>query len=121
MSGLEKHIQKELTYLDHDLILDKAWSPFGYLYWRVLKLVKDVEPLTVVDWREGNTPLPLSVEIVNKVRSQEGDISEKVREAIVHNAARKELLRQERLAAQQEITEEWQARAKGLAKHRSGF
>lgn len=121
MSGLEKHIQKELTYLDHDLVLDKAWSPFGYLYWRVLKIVKDVEPLVAVDWRKGNTPLPLSMDIVDKVRSQEGDISEAVRSAIVNNAARKELLRQERLAVQEEVAKDWQKAAKGLAKHRSGF
>ncbi len=121
MNALERSIQKELTYLDHDLVLDKAWSPFGYLYWRILKLLPGAEPFVSVDWRVGNTPLPLSMDIVDKLRSQEGDITEAIRDATVNNAARKELLRQERVAAQEEIVKEWQNKSKGLAKHRSGF
>lgn len=107
MIGAEKEVQKELSYLDHDLWLDKKWSPFGYMYYVVLKRIEGHEPLTVVDWREGNTPLPLSLDLVDKVRSQEGDISDAIAQATANNAARHEMLLQERLKIQEEIAQEY--------------
>lgn len=66
------------------------------------------EPFVAVDWREGTYPKPLSLDLVDRVRSQEGNIAESIRNAAVNNAARKELLRQKRLAEQEEVAQEWQ-------------
>ncbi len=107
MLWAEKEIQKELSYLDLDLWLDKRWSPFGYLYYVVLKQIAGHEPLVVVDWREGNTPLPLSLDLVDKVRYQEGDISDAISQATANNSARLELLLQERNKIQEEIAQEY--------------
>lgn len=104
----EKQIQKELTALDHDLFLDKEWSALSGVHYKVKRLMPDgIAPLTVVDWREGTYPLPLSLSLVDKVRSQEGDIREAIRDATANNAARKELARQERLQASEDIIDEW--------------
>lgn len=113
MNRLEKQIQRELSLLDRNLFLDKQWSPFGYLFYTVRMRVGE-EMLTAVEWREGNTPLPLSMGIVDKVRSQEGDLTEAIRTVTVNNAARQELLRQKRLEAQTEIAKEFHKRKKTL-------
>ena len=107
MKALENQIQKELTYLDHGLFLDKEWSPFGYVYYSVKMVVDGAAPLTVLDWRDGNTPLPLSMSVVDRVRSQEGDIREAIRDATVNNAAQKECRRQARLEAIENIVDDW--------------
>ncbi len=65
-------------------------------------------PLIVVDWRMGTIPLELSLSIVDRVRQQEGSITEAISQATANNAARKELLRQERLRAQDDAIEDWQ-------------
>lgn len=106
---LERLIQKELEKLDYDLFLDKERHPvYGYVYYSVKQFVPNAKPLSVVEWRMGNEPLPLSMDIVQQVRAQEGDIREAIKAATVNNAARKELMRQERLKEQDEIIEEWQ-------------
>ena len=64
-------------------------------------------PHVAVDWREGVHAKPLSLDLVDRVRSQEGSISEAIAVATAHNAARKELLRQERISKQEEVAEEW--------------
>jgi len=93
---LEGRIQRALTEMDHNLFLDKAWSPFGYVYFVIKSHMGDgIEPLTVVEWRKGNHPLPLSFDIVNQVRYQEGNIQEAIKEATVNNAVLKEKKRQE--------------------------
>lgn len=65
-------------------------------------------PLVAVDWREGTYPKPLSLDIVDRVRSQEGDITEAIRATTVNNAVRKELARQEALKEQETIIEDYQ-------------
>lgn len=65
------------------------------------------EPLVVVDWRHGTFPKELSFDIVDQVRRQEGDIRESIALATAHNAARKELARQERLKEQEEIIDDY--------------
>lgn len=119
MNPLEKEIQRQLEYLDLNLFLDYDRHPvYGFLYHSVKQFVPGgLKPLTVVDWCVGSTPLPLSLDIVDQVRRQEGDIRESITAATVHNAARKELARQERLKIQDEVIEEWQksGRSTGIA------
>lgn len=108
-NSLEKEVQRELEYLDLELFLDYDRHPaYGFLYYSVKRMMPNAAPLTVVDWCVGSTPLPLSLDIVDRVRSQEGDIRESITAATVNNAARKELQRQERLKQQEEVIEEWQ-------------
>ena len=105
----EKQVQNALSRLDPLLFLDKRWSAFSGLYYCVCRRMEDgSEPLVVVDWREGVHPKPLSLDLVDRVRSQEGDISESIAVSIANNAARKELLRQEREKRQDEAIEDWQ-------------
>jgi len=113
--NMEREVQKELTRLDSSLFLDKLWSPFGYVYYAVRNNIgSGQEPLTVLEWRDGYGPLPLSLGIVEQVKRQEGDIRSAISSAIANNAARKELLRQERESAQEEISKEFQKSAKKL-------
>lgn len=119
MTNLEKTIQKELSRMDHELFLDKELHPvYGILFYSVKKLLPEQEPLTVVEWRAGSTPLPLSMDIVSQVRAQEGDIRESIAQATANNAARKELLRQKKAAEQEAVVEEWQksGRSTGIPK-----
>jgi len=109
MNPVEDRIQRELSYLDLNLFLDFDRHPiYGFLYYSVKQQMQDgTKPLTVVDWCVGDTPLPLSEDIVDRVRAQEGDLRESIAQATVNNAARQELLRQERLTAQDEIAQEF--------------
>ena len=117
MRNDEKNVQLALTALDPDLFLDKRYSPFSGIYYTVCYPAPE-EPLVVVDWRDGTYPKPLSLDLVDQVRRQEGDIREAISTATANNAARKELLRQERLKIVDEITEEWQksGRSTGIPK-----
>lgn len=110
---LERKIQAELDQLDHGLFLDKEWSPFGYVYYSVKMSLKDTHPVTVLDWRAGNHPLPLSMDIVNKVRNQEGSIMEALKTVTVNNAVRKEKARQEALQEVDDRTHEWEFEKRG--------
>jgi hypothetical protein len=108
LQKLEKEVQRRLAELDHQLILDKAWSSLGYVYYRVIRLMEDgSEPFVVCDWRNGGGPLPLSEDIVSQVRSQEGDITEAIRQATVNNAVKKEKERQARDEALEELSREF--------------
>lgn len=105
----EKTVQNALTALDPKLFLDKRWSPLSGTYYCACRMMEGSSyPLVAVDWREGVYAKPLSLDLVDRVRSQEGDISEAVSAATANNAARKELMRQERLKRQDEAIEDWQ-------------
>lgn len=105
----EKQVQQALQALDPLLFLDKRWSPFSGVYYCACRHMEDgSEPFVAVDWRDGTHPKPLSLDLVDRVRSQEGNISESISLATAHNAARKELARQARLKEQEEIIEDWQ-------------
>lgn len=105
----EKTIDQALKRLDPMLFLDKRWSAFSGLYYCACRLMEDGSaPLVAVDWRVGTHARPLSHDLVNQVAAQEGSITESIAQATAHNAARKELLRQERLARQDEAIEDWQ-------------
>ena len=116
MTHLEKQIQRELSSMDDKLFLDYDRHPaYGFLYYSVKRLMEPgIMPLTVVDWCVGATPLPLSMDIVSMVRSQEGDIREAISQATANNAAKAELERQRRHAEQENVIDEWKARAKKL-------
>lgn len=106
----EKRVQEGLAQLDPLLFLDKVWSRLGYVYWTVKRQMPDgVEPLTVVEWcGEDGWPLPLSLSLVDQVRSQEGDIRDAISQATANNAARKELARQEKERMRNEAIDEYQ-------------
>ncbi len=106
MTREEKEVQRALTVLDPLLFLDKAWSPFGYVYYTVM--CQGSPPSLIAEWRRGNTPLPLSLDLIDRVRSQEGDLGEAIASATANNAAKKELFRQQRQAAEEEIIKDWQ-------------
>lgn len=109
MTFEEKQIQNALNSLDPLLFLDKRWSPLSGIYYCVCRRMEDGSaPLVAVDWREGVYAKPLSLDLVDRVRSQEGDISEAIASATANNAARKELARQARLKRQDEAIEDWQ-------------
>lgn len=109
MNLVEKQVQLALQALDPLLFLDKRYSPFSGVYYCAVRRMPDgVEDFVAVDWRQGTHPLPLSLDLVDRVRSQEGNISESISLATAHNAARKELARQARLKRQDEAIEDWQ-------------
>jgi len=71
--------------------LDKLYDKEGqYLYYAIrYPMEGGVEPLTCVHWRTVDGPLPLSLDIVNLCRRQEGDIREAIKTATVNNALKK--------------------------------
>lgn len=116
MDFQEKQVHNALQALDSNLFLDKRWSPISGIYYCACRRMEDgSQPLVAVDWREGVYAKPLSLDLVDRVRSQEGDISEAISLATAHNAARKELARQERLKRQDEAIEDWQKSKPGKA------
>lgn len=114
ISNLEKVIQQELTRLDPGLFLDKEWcrvalngSVNGYVYYTVKHSVgSGTPPYTVLEWRDGRGPWPLSLTMVDIVRQQEGDIREAVTQATVNNAAKAELARQKTIEIVEEAARE---------------
>jgi hypothetical protein len=110
----EKRVQMALTALDPDLFLDKRFDPVRKLiYYAVCHIIEPgTEPYVAVDWRtpEG-LPKPLSLDLVDQVRSQEGSIKEALTQAMVNNAALKELRRQE-LETQVQESLEWADQSK---------
>lgn len=104
----EKRVQLALTALDPNLFLDKMWDKEGqYIYYAVRCMVgPDVEPFITVEWRSQEGPFPLSLDIVDRVRAQEGSIKEAFTQAMVNNAAKAELRKQE-LEAQIDDKLEW--------------
>src|SRR6476646_7963688 len=93
----ERRVQMALTALDPNHFLDKLYDRQGqYIYYAVRCMVGEgVEPFITVEWRGDNGPWPLSLDIVDKVRYQEGSIKEAFTQAMVNNAAKAELRRQE--------------------------
>ena len=93
----EKRVQMALTALDPNLFLDKEYDKVGqYLYYTVRCNVGiGVEPFKTLEWRSPEGPLPLSLDIVDRVRYQEGSIRDALTQAMVNNAAKAELRRQE--------------------------
>lgn len=116
MNPLEKEIQRRLEELDSRLFLSWEQHPvYGFLYWSVRRHMDDAggeKPEEVVGWYVGSTPLPLSMDLLDRVRSQEGDIREAISQSMANNAALKELRRQEALAEQDQIIDEWKGRSK---------
>lgn len=98
----EKQVQLALDKLgESGLFLDKLFDKEGqYIYYAVRHFVSpDVEPFIVVDWRydlHGHKyPRPLSLDLIDQVRAQEGSMKEAFDKAMVDNAVKKELHRQE--------------------------
>lgn len=104
----EKRVQMALTALDPNLFLDKLFDKQGgYIYYAVRCNVGiGVEPFTTVEWRSPEGPFPLSLDIVDRVRAQEGSIKEALTQAMVNNAAKEELRKQE-IEAQIDEKLEW--------------
>ena len=94
-SAQEKQIDQALKRLDPDLFLDKEWNrDRGYMYYAVKYRIAGGEPMLCVSWDSPMGPRNLSMDIVDKVASQEHDVRESLKTAIVENAARRELQRQ---------------------------
>lgn len=114
MRVLEKQIDRALKQLDPLLFLDKRYSVFSGLYYCVCTPMEDgSEPWVVLDWRVGIHPRELSMDIVMAVAANEGDMSDAINQATANNAARKELMRQERLSKQDEAISDWQSSKPG--------
>lgn len=84
--------------MDGGLFLDKEADPYGRIFYSVKHLVHSggsVSPYTALKWVDpmGN-PKPLSDDLISALRSQEGAINEALTQAMVNNAAKKELERQ---------------------------
>ena len=110
--SLEKEIQRELTRMDHGLWLDKEWGD-GYLYYVVKAEVPGAAPLTVVDWRVGDFALPLSMDLLVRVRNQEGDILDALKDVKLNNAVRMHNERQAALQEAEDRAHEWQYEKRG--------
>lgn len=89
-------IQRELDRMDGGLFLDKEADSYGRVVYKVKHFVEGaVSPYTALEWvyPDGN-PKPLSEDLISALRAQEGSIQEALTQAIVNNAAKKELERQ---------------------------
>lgn len=103
--------------MDGGLFLDKEADPYGRVYYTVKHLINqggNVSPYTALDWRDpdGN-PKPLSEDLIIALRAQEGDIREAMTQAIVNNAAAKELERQRTLKEAEGVRHEWEYEKRG--------
>lgn len=104
----QRLVRRALKSVDPALYLDEEWSSLGFPYWSVKHSIgEDTDPLTAVHWVAGGKPLPLSLSIVDKLRRQEGDISEAIKSATANNIARKEASRQERIREQEDLIQEY--------------
>ena len=111
--NLEQEIQRELTLMDGKLFLDKEWTDYGLTY-KVKYLMEDgTEPVTFLDWSRFGHPLPLSLDLLTQLRSQEGSISDAIKLATVHNVVEKELRKQEFAKQMEEIAHEYQFEKRG--------
>lgn len=104
----QRLVKRALKGVDPDLYLEEEWSSLGYPYWTIkFPIGEGVEPLRPVVWVREGTPLPLSLSIVDELRYQEGDITEAIQQATASNIARKEAARQERMAEQEGLIQEY--------------
>lgn len=95
--------------MDGGLFLDKEADEYGRVYYSVKHFVQGaVSPYTALKWTypDGN-PRPLSEDLITALRAQEGDIREALTQAMVNNAALRELHRQQADKEALEIAEEW--------------
>src|SRR6266487_4848095 len=92
MNLQEKKVQEALQQTDPDLFLDKLYDREGqYVYYAVAyKTPEGTEPLVCVHWRTIHGPLPLSLDIVDVVRSNEGDIRESIKKVTINNALKRD-------------------------------
>jgi hypothetical protein len=106
---LEKRVDAELKKLDPDLYLDKERDVLdGYIYYTVRYFIgSGVEPFTSVEWKDAHGPIDLSLNIIEFVKRNEGDIREDIAKVTAHNAAIKEKARMERDAAYEEVVKEF--------------
>jgi hypothetical protein len=101
-------VKRALRSVDPSLYLDEEWSSLGFPYWVIkFPIGEGMEPFTPVHWTHNGTPLPLSLSIVDKLRHQEGDVTEAIQQATASNLARKEAARQERMAIQADLIQEY--------------
>ena len=108
--------------VDPDLYLVEKWSSLNFPYWAIdYPIGEGIEPFTPVHWVHDGKPLPLSLSLVDKLRRQEGDVTEAIKQATARNIALKEAARQERIQEQESLIEEyhkWDKR--GFVKKPSG-
>jgi hypothetical protein len=105
----ERQIQAELDRMDGGLFLDKEADEYGRIFYSVKHhLQGSVSPYTALKWTypDGN-PKPLSEDLLVALRAQEGSIQEALTQAMVNNAALRELQRQQADKEAMEIAEEW--------------
>lgn len=98
---LEKQIDREVKKLDPDLFLDKQWFEGSVFYLIKYNIGSGQEPLIALAWPE------LSMSMVDALKAQEGDITEAIKQVKVNNAAKRELMRQERDQAIEEAAKEF--------------
>ena len=105
----ERLVKRALRATDPDLSLVEYWHPFGF---HVYAVDYDIgmleEPLRPLTWVGGDgKPLPLSLSLVDRLRSQEGDVSQAIRSATANNIEKKKRAREERMAVQADLIEEY--------------
>ena len=105
----EKLVKAALRATDPDLRLVEFWHPYGFNVYAVeYDIGPDVDPLRPVVWVDpSGRPLPLSLSLVDRLRSQEGDIGQAIRSATKNNIAKKARAREERMAIQEDLIQEY--------------
>jgi hypothetical protein len=104
----QRLVRRALRSVDPDLYLEEEWSSLGFPYWAIkYPIGEGIEPLRPVAWLNNGKPLPLSLSIVDKLRHQEGDITEAITQAKATNIAIKEKARAERMAVQEDLIQEY--------------
>jgi hypothetical protein len=104
----QRLVRRALRQVDPSLYLEEEWSSLGFPFWAIkFPIGEGIEPLRPVAWVHNGTPLPLSLSIVDKLRNQEGDISEAIQQATATNRARKEAARAQRIQEQEDLIAEY--------------
>ncbi len=104
----QRLVRRALKSVDPALYLEEEWSHLGFPYWTIKQPVGEgFDPFVVVPWLHDGKPLPLSLNIVDKLRRQEGDIREAVAQAAANNRLNKERARQERIQIQEDLIQEY--------------
>lgn len=105
----QRLVRRALRATDPDLALVEQWDVRGFPFWTILYPIGEgLDPLCPVDWRDPyQRPLPLSLNIVDRLRAQEGDVTEAITQATASNIARKEAARAERMEVQADLIDEY--------------
>jgi len=104
----ERLVKRALRATDPDLYLVEEWSSLNFPYYAVkISIGEDLEPFTPIHWVHDGKPLPLSLNLIDELRAQEGDVTEAISQATASNIARKERARQERMAVQADLIDEY--------------